>query len=116
MWRSAKTVVDEIEDPANEVLKEEAAKYNKAAVVGDVIEIPLETKQFGRIAAQAAKHVIRQGIREAERERLMAEYQSHQNDIITATVLRVDPRHRQCNAGAGRPQRGHPAQERAGPR
>ena len=87
-----KTVVDEIEDPANEVLKEEAAKYNKAAVVGDVIEIPLETKQFGRIAAQAAKHVIRQGIREAERERLMAEYQSHQNDIITATVLRVDPR------------------------
>ena len=42
------------------------------------------------IAAQAAKHVIRQGIREAERERIMQEYQSHCNDIITATVLRTD--------------------------
>ncbi len=87
-----KTVVEELENPAFQVLKEEAAKYNKAAVVGDVIEIPLETRKFGRIAAQAAKHVIRQGIREAERERLKAEYQSHQNDIITATVLRTDPR------------------------
>lgn len=85
-----KTVVEEIEDPANEILKAEAAKYNKTAAVGDIIEIPLETKDFGRIAAQAAKHVIRQGIREAERERIMREYQSHCNDIITATVLRTD--------------------------
>ena len=87
-----KTVVEEIEDPGSEILKEEAAKYRKNAMVGDIIEIPLETHDFGRIAAQAAKHVIRQGIREAERERIMAEYQSHCNDIITATVLRTDPR------------------------
>ena len=87
-----KTVVEEIEDPGSEILKEEAAKYKKNAMVGDIIEIPLETHDFGRIAAQAAKHVIRQGIREAERERIMAEYQSHCNDIVTATVLRTDPR------------------------
>ena len=87
-----KTVVEEIEDPGSEILKEEAAKYKKNAMVGDIIEIPLETHDFGRIAAQAAKHVIRQGIREAERERIMAEYQSHCNDIITATVLHTDPR------------------------
>ena len=87
-----KTVVEEIEDPGSEILKEEATKYKKNAMVGDIIEIPLETHDFGRIAAQAAKHVIRQGIREAERERIMAEYQSHCNDIITATVLRTDPR------------------------
>ena len=87
-----KTVVEEIEDPGSEILKEEAAKYKKNAMVGDIIEIPLETHDFGRIAAQAAKHVIRQGIREAERERIMAECQSHCNDIITATVLRTDPR------------------------
>ena len=85
-------MVEELEDPACEVLKAEAAKYNKKAIVGDVIEIPLETKQFGRIAAQAAKHVIRQGIREAERGRLLEEYQSHEHDIVTATVLRTDPR------------------------
>ncbi len=87
-----KTVVEEIEDPGSEILKEEAAKYKKNAMVGDIIEIPLETHDFGRIAAQAAKRVIRRGIREAERERIMAEYQSHCNDIITATVLRTDPR------------------------
>ena len=53
-----KTVVEEIEDPGSEILKEEAAKYKKNAMVGDIIEIPLETHDFGRIAAQAAKHVI----------------------------------------------------------
>ena len=86
-----KTVVEEIEDPANEILKAEAAKYNKTAAVGDIIEIPLETKDFGRIAAQAAKHVIRQGIREAERSQQLSEIQSRAHDIVQATVTRVDP-------------------------
>lgn len=87
-----KTVVDEVEDPANEILLEQARSYNKRAIVGSTVEIPMETKKFGRIAAQAAKHVIRQGIREGEREHLMAEYQSRQHDIVTATVLRTDER------------------------
>lgn len=86
-----KTVVEEIEDPANEILKAEAAKYNKTAAVGDIIEIPLETKDFGRIAAQAAKACDPAGHPEAEREAHSSqEYQSHCNDIITATVLRTD--------------------------
>ena len=111
-----KTVVEEIEDPANEILKAEAAKYNKTAAVGDIIEIPLETKDFGRIAAQAAKHVIRQGIREAERERIMQEYQSHCNDIITATVLRTDAKTGNVTLELVNKTRGCPAQERAGAR
>ena len=54
---------------------DEAHRYSKKAVVGDVVAIQLETKQFGRIAAQTAKHVIRQGIREAERGQQMQEFQ-----------------------------------------
>ena len=68
-----KTVVEEIEDPDEEMLPEQAQRYSKNAKVGDVVEIDLETKQFGRIAAQTAKHVIRQGIREAERGQLFAD-------------------------------------------
>ncbi len=87
-----KTVVEEVADPANEILLEQARKLNKRAKLGSQVEIPMETKKFGRIAAQAAKHVIRQGIREGEREHLMAEYQSRTHDIVTATVLRADDR------------------------
>ena len=87
-----KSVVETVEDPANEILLEHAANYDKNATLGSIVEIPMETKQFGRIAAQAAKHVIRQGIREGEREHLMAEYQSRTQDVVTATVLRVDDR------------------------
>lgn len=56
-----KRIVEEVEDPDEEMLPEEAAKYTKKPLVGETVEIKLETKQFGRIAAQTAKHVIRQG-------------------------------------------------------
>jgi len=85
-----KTVVEEVTDPVNEVLLEEALKYNKKAAVGELVEIRLETKQFGRIAAQTAKHVIRQGIREAERGQMLEEFQSKQHEIVTALVSRID--------------------------
>ncbi len=87
-----KEVVDDIFDPAQEILPEEAVKYNSAAVIGDIVEVPLDTRQFGRIAAQTAKHVIRQGIREVERGQLFAEYSSRQHDIVTATVIKTDPK------------------------
>ena len=87
-----KTVVEDVQDPANEILLEQAKKFDKKAMLGGVVEIPMETKRFGRIAAQAAKHVIRQGIREGERDLLLQEFQSRQHDIVTATVLRTDER------------------------
>ena len=86
-----KTVVDEIEDPDLEMLPEQAQRYSANAKVGDVVEIQLETKQFGRIAAQTAKHVIRQGIREAERGQQMQEFQRRNQELVTALVTRVDP-------------------------
>lgn len=50
-----------------------------------------DTKDFGRIAAQTAKHVIRQGIRDAEKGQIMMEFQSKQQELVTAKVLSVDP-------------------------
>ena len=87
-----KQVVDEVEDEDCEMTLDEARKYNKKAAVGEYVEIPLDTKQFGRIAAQTAKHVIRQGIREAERGQILQEFQSKTQELITALVQRVDPR------------------------
>ena len=56
------------------------------------MEINLETKQFGRIAAKTAKHVIRKGIREAERGQQMQEFQRRNQELVTALVTRVDPK------------------------
>ncbi len=86
-----KIVVEDVEDPMNQILLEKAVKYNKKAQLGDVVDIPLETKEFGRIAAQTAKHVIKQGIREAERGQVLKEFQSREHEIITATVMSTDP-------------------------
>ena len=86
-----KNVVEEIEDPETEITERDAAKYSKNVHVGDVVEIPLETKQFGRIAAQSAKHVIRQGINEAEKEQTLKKYQDRKFEIISAPILRIDP-------------------------
>ncbi|MBQ8788047.1 MAG: transcription termination/antitermination protein NusA [Oscillospiraceae bacterium] len=85
-----KLVVEEVEDSANQILLDKAVKYNKKAQLGDVVDIPLETKEFGRIAAQTAKHVIKQGIREAERGQVLKEFQSREHEIITATVISTD--------------------------
>lgn len=87
-----KTVVEEVKDKNSEISVTEAAKYKKAALPGDVVEVVLETKEFGRIAAQTAKNVIRQGIRDAERGLIMREFQSKQQELVTGKVQRVDPK------------------------
>ncbi len=86
-----KNVVDEIEDPDTDILLEDAQQLRKSAKVGKTIDIPLKTKEFGRIIAQNAKHVIRQGIREAERGKQLAEFQSKNQELITAKISRIDP-------------------------
>lgn len=87
-----KTAVKEVEDKDTQITLEEAAKYKKVPTEGDIIEIPLETKKFGRIAAQTAKNVIRQGIRDAERGLILREFQSRKQELVTGKVQRVDPR------------------------
>ena len=85
-----KTVVEEVTDPDTEILPDEAKRYSKAPEVGDTVNVPVETKKFGRIAAQAAKQVIIQGIREAERGMIFAEFTSKEHEILTGQVTRVN--------------------------
>ncbi len=86
-----KDVVEEVEDEATQITAEGARKINKKAKVGEQVKIKLDTKEFGRIAAITAKHVIRQGIREAERSQLYADMQGKTGEIVSALVTRVDP-------------------------
>ena len=87
-----KTVVEEVWDQTAELDLESAHKLSKRAKPGDVVQIPVETKKFGRIAAQAAKQVIIQGIREAERGMIYDEFNSKQHEILTGEVSRIEPR------------------------
>ncbi|NCB52493.1 MAG: transcription termination/antitermination protein NusA [Clostridia bacterium] len=87
-----KTVVEEVQDPTLEIDIETAKKLIKRADLGDEIAVPVETKKFGRIAAQAAKQVIIQGIREAERGIIFDEFTSKEHEILTGVVSRVEPR------------------------
>lgn len=84
-------VVEEVENPNAQISVEDAKKLKKKYKAGDQIETLLQTKDFGRIAAQTAKHVIRQGIREAERSQMYTEMQSKSHEIVTGLVTRVDP-------------------------
>ncbi|MCR5088367.1 MAG: transcription termination factor NusA [Oscillospiraceae bacterium] len=87
-----KVVVEEVEDPDHEMDLEAARKYSKRAKIGDTVAIPVETKKFGRIAAQAAKQVIIQGIREAERGMVYEEFTSKEHEILTGIVSHIEPR------------------------
>ena len=89
-----KTVVrtEDLYEPYEEITLEEAADYKVNPQVGDVIDIDIPTKSFGRIAAQTAKQVIIQGIREAERGMVISEFESKEHEILNATVARIDPR------------------------
>lgn len=88
-----KTVVptdDDVMDPTIEISVDEAQKYKSGAITGDTVEIDLEINDFGRIAAQTVKHVLRQGIREIEHSQVLEAFQSKNQEIVTATVKNID--------------------------
>ena len=86
-----KTAVEEVEDTALEIHIEAAKKLNPNVQVGDNVIIPVDIQKFGRIAAQTAKQVVIQGIREAERGATYETFSSKAQEMLTGTVLRVDP-------------------------
>ena len=87
-----KTVVETVEDPSHEIILEAAKKISRRFKLGDTVPVPVETKKFGRIAAQAAKQVIIQGIREAERGIIYEEFTSKEHEILTGVVSHIEPR------------------------
>lgn len=84
-------IVEELEDWDTDILVEDAIEYRADAKAGETLEIELDTMKFGRIAAQTAKHVIRQGIKDAERGQVIKDFQSKTKDLVSAKVGRIDP-------------------------
>ena len=87
-----KDVVETVDNPATEISLEEAQSKLPQAMLGDVISFEIKTRDFGRIAAQTARQVIIQGMREAERGMIFDEFSSKEHEILTGLVTRIDPR------------------------
>ena len=87
---SQKEVVEDVEDDYIQISEQDAKKYEKKAVVGDVINIEIIPKDFGRIAAQTAKQVIMQKIREVERNMVFTEYNDRKGEIVSGIIQKAD--------------------------
>lgn len=88
----AREVVEVVGSDAHEISLEDAKKVKKDAEIGDLIEDKHEVTSFGRVAAQTAKQVVLQRLREAEREVVLEEYEDKIGTVVTGTVQRVEPR------------------------
>ena len=84
-----RTVVEFVDDPAEEISLVEAQKQNTNAEIGDIIKVPIHSDKFGRIATQNAKNVILQKIREEERKVLFDQYHGNEKEVVTGIVQRV---------------------------
>ncbi|NLJ16887.1 MAG: transcription termination/antitermination protein NusA [Clostridiales bacterium] len=87
-----KNVVEEVEDEGNEITLDEAINYSKRYKIGDVCEIPIDPKRFRRIAAQNAKQVIKQGLKEIEKEQLEKQWGELGGEAVPAQVIKVETR------------------------
>jgi N utilization substance protein A len=89
LWRLLE-VVEEVEEPGRQISLPDAKAKNDAAKIGDYVTEPLPPIEFGRIAAQSAKQVIVQKVRDAERERMYEEYRERMGEIVNGSVKRVE--------------------------
>lgn len=87
---STKNVVEEVVDPEKEISVEEAVLIKKSYKAGDVISTEIMPKNFGRIAAQTAKQVVMQKLREIERENTVSEFEDKEGELMACTVRRVE--------------------------
>ncbi len=94
-----RTVVEYVDDPALEISLVDAQKINTNAELGDVVQVEIHSKEFGRIATQNAKNVILQKIREEERKVLYDEYYGKEKEVVTGIVQRVMGKNVSINLG-----------------
>ena len=87
-----KEIVDEVEDRFTQISKSVAADIDPSSLERGFIDIKLDPKKFGRVVAQNSKNNFRQGVREAERGQTLAEFQSHNRELLTAVVQKIDPK------------------------
>ena len=96
---STKTVVEEVEDPDTQISLEEAQEIDEDVEVDDEVKIEVTPEQFGRIAAQSAKQVITQRIRDAERNNILNEFLEKKGTLVTGIIQRVENRNVIVNIG-----------------
>jgi len=87
---STKTVVEEVTDPEKEISVEEAVEIKKSYKAGDVITTEIISKNFGRIAAQTAKQILMQKLREIERENSVNEFEDKEGELMACTIRRIE--------------------------
>lgn len=87
---SQKTVVENVENPLEEIALRDALKISPLYTLGDLAEIEVTPKNFGRIAAQAAKQVVIQKIREAERDKIYEEFSNRESEVVTGIVQNTE--------------------------
>lgn len=109
-----KTVVENVEDPDKEIYIDNAKEIDKKAELGGSVNIKLDTKQFGRVAAQTARNIIRQGIRDSERGQMMQEFQSKHQELVSGLVERIDPRSGAISLRIGKAEAVLPKNEQVG--
>ena len=109
-----KEIVEEVEDPNRQYLLDKAKQVDPTACVGRFVRIKLDTKQFGRVAAQTARNIIRQGIRDSERGQMMQEFRSRHQELVSALVERVDPKTGALSLKIGKAEAVLPKSEQVG--
>lgn len=96
---ASKKVVEEVEDAITEISLEEAQEIDRKYDVGDMVNVKVESKEFGRIATQNAKNVILQKIREEERKVIYEQYYGKEKDIVTGIVQKINGKNVSINLG-----------------
>lgn len=87
---SVRTIVEEVVEPDKEITLEQAHEIKKSYKLGDKVSTELETKKFGRIAAQTARQVLLQKLREIEHENTVNEFEDKEGELMVCTVRRID--------------------------
>jgi len=85
-----RTIVETVEDEHTQISLAEAQQWDPSAKIGDMVEVEVTPRDFGRIAAQTAKQVVVQRLREAERDLVYKEFRDREGDIVTGTVQRIE--------------------------
>jgi N utilization substance protein A len=85
-----RSIVEEVDDPTTQIALAQVREWDPTAQVGEMVEVEVTPKDFGRIAAQTAKQVIVQRVREAERELVYKEFRDREGDIVTGVVQRIE--------------------------
>jgi N utilization substance protein A len=85
-----RSIVEEVDDPTTQIVLSQVREWDPTAEIGEMVEVEVTPKDFGRIAAQTAKQVVVQRLREAERELVYKEFRDREGDIVTGVVQRIE--------------------------